>query len=264
MADTHLVVLGSRGSIPVSGPDFDRYGGNTSCFAIVEDRKAIAFIDAGTGLAAYRSYGVKLSSSVGVFLTHYHWDHIQGLSMLDELWKGACAVSVWGPDDPHAALTSSIRPPFFPVAIADVMSVRFEPMADPIELGGLTISAFPVHHPQGGIGYRIEGPERTVSIVTDHESGSDIDATIADHIAGSDVLIHDAQYLPDEAEAHRGWGHSTYLDAIASAEKAGASELILTSHDPSRTDAAINVMMADVRRLFPSAIASSQGLEVSI
>ena len=263
MNNFHLTILGARGSIPVSGPDFVRYGGNSSCYALMEGSTAVAFIDAGTGLAAYRSYGVELAPTVDIFLTHYHWDHIQGLSMLDELWRGACDVQVWGPDDPEAVLASAIAPPVFPVSIHEA-NVRFTKTHGSVTIGDLTITPFHLHHPQGGCGYRVDGPRRSVAIVADHEAGTDVDAVIRDAIAGIDVLIHDAQYLPSEVESHRGWGHSTYADAISLARDVGASELVLTSHDPNRTDRAIDSMMSEVRMSFEGALAAAQGLEVSL
>lgn len=263
MRDAHITVLGGRGSIPVSGPDFVRYGGNTSCFAIIVDGKAVAFVDAGTGLAAYKSYGIELAPQVGVFLTHYHWDHIQGLSMLDELWRGACDVCVWGPDDPRDVLVKAIAPPVFPVSI-DEAAVRFGSMTETVDIDGIGFTAFPINHPQGAVGYVVKGPRRSVAIVTDHESGTEIDEGIREAIDGVDVLIHDAQYLPSEAASHVGWGHSTYEDAVAMARAVGATELILTSHDPSRSDRTIDSMMSHVRTEFEASLGAGQGLEVTL
>lgn len=264
MDNARIVILGGRGSIPVSGPSYVRYGGNTTSFAIVAGHKAVAFIDAGTGLAAHRNLELELSPAVDIFLSHYHWDHIQGLTMLDELWKGACDVRVWGQGDSRSILTRAISPPLFPVSIAEDAALQFEHMGDPVVLEGIRISAFAVNHPQGAIGFRIEGPHRSVGIVTDHESGSPVDAEIRDALAGVDVLIHDSQYLPEEMETHTGWGHSTFEDAIRLAEAVGASELLLTSLDPSRTDDAVDAMLVRARRIRPATDAIHQGLEVPL
>jgi ribonuclease BN (tRNA processing enzyme) len=264
MESARIVVLGGRGSIPVSGPDFIRYGGNTTSFALMSGSMAVAFFDAGTGLAAYRSYGVQLAPAVDIFLSHYHWDHIQGLTMLDELWKGACDVRVLGDGDSATILTRAISPPLFPVSIADDATLRFEPMTGVVEVAGSRVSSFAVHHPQGAIGFRVDGPDRSIGIVTDHESEPASDETIRQALDGVSVLIHDAQYLPEETEPHRGWGHSTYEDAIALAEAIGASELLLTSHDPMRTDDAIDAMLARARAIRPATDAVWQGLEVPL
>jgi len=264
MHKAQITVLGGRGSIPVSGPRFARYGGSTTCFALVVDGIAIAFIDAGTGLIDTATHGVRLAPSVGLFLTHYHWDHTQGLSMFEELWTGACDVCVWGPDDPKSALERAISPPLFPVSIVDVPSIRFASADGPIEIGGLVITPFAIHHPQGACGYRIDGPHRSVGIVTDHEAGTDIDSGVLDAIEGVDVLIHDAQYLPEDLAAHQGWGHSTYVHAIEAAEAAGVAELLLTSHDPRRSDSAIDAMVASARKIFPDTDAARPGMEIPL
>lgn len=264
MADAHMLVLGARGSIPVSGPDFVRYGGNTSSLAIIVDDAAVAFVDAGTGLASYRSYGVTLAPQVAIFITHYHWDHIQGLSMLDQLWRGACDIHVYGPGSPSTTLPEAIKPPFFPVSISDATAIACRSMDGEVEVSGIRFRSFPLHHPQGGMGYRIDGPNRSLAVVADHEAGTDLDETIRSAIEGVEVLIHDAQYLPSERDAHVGWGHSTYEDALRLAREIGAKELILTSHDPQRTDRDIDAMMSHVRDEFEASLAAGQGLEVTL
>ena len=262
--NVRLVVLGSRGSIPVSGSDFVVYGGSTTSFALVVDGRVTGFVDAGTGVVPWHDFGMSVGPSVDMFLTHYHWDHIQGLSMLDLVWSDECEVTIHGPEDPQIALTSVITPPWFPVSLADAPFVRFEPIAGPLELAGMTITPFGVEHPQGAVGYRIDGPSSSVAIVTDHEAGSAMDGTVIDAIRGVEVLIHDGQYQPDEVEAHRGWGHSTWEDAVAAALSSGANRLILTSLDPRRTDEEVDILVHTARRRFHATEAAYPGLSVSL
>ena len=260
-----LVVLGARGSIPVSGAEFLVYGGSTTSFAVADGSIVTAFIDAGTGLISFNSHGLELAGSVPVFLTHYHWDHIQGVSMLSEVWAGACLFTFYGPEDPEPMLTRAITPPWFPVALIDAPEpVAFRSLDGPVALHGVTVTSFPIQHPQDGVGYKIEGPNRSLAIVTDHESAPDCDDVIAKAIDGVDVLIHDAQYLPSEAESHVGWGHSTWVNAVAMAKRVGASELILTSHEPSRSDTDLDAMVADAVVEFPNTVVAGPGLVVSL
>lgn len=264
MTGAHVTVLGARGSIPVSGPEFVRYGGNTSSFAVSVGDVTVAFVDAGTGLAAYRSFVGTLAPSISLFLTHYHWDHIQGLSMLDEMWRGTCDVRIYGPGDPGRVLSEAISPPLFPVAIGDSESVAFHSMPAEVTVSGLRFTSFPLHHPQGSIGYRIDGPSRSIAIVTDHESGTPIDDVVAEVIEGVDVLVHDAQYIPAESADHHGWGHSTCKDALVLADRVGATDLILTSHDPGRSDDAIDAILLDIQEDFPGTKAADQGLRIDL
>ncbi len=264
MPNVQITILGARGSIPVSGSQFNRYGGSTTCFGIAVDGVATAFVDAGTGLVDTATYDLDLAPSIGVFLTHYHWDHTQGLSMFAEMWSGDRDVCVWGPDDPGPILERAISPPLFPVSIAEVPSIRFASADGPIEIGGVTITPFAVNHPQGAFGYRVDGPDRSVAIVTDHEAGTDIDEGVLAAIAEADVLIHDAQYLPGELATHQGWGHSTYQQAVAAAVASGVGELVLTSHDPHRTDAGIDAMVESAREVFANTSAARPGMVIGL
>jgi ribonuclease BN (tRNA processing enzyme) len=263
--DLRLVVLGARGSIPVSGAEFLAYGGSTTSFAVADGSIVRAFIDAGTGLISFNSHKLELSGSVPVFLTHYHWDHIQGVSMLSEVWAGACLFTFYGPEDPEPMLTRSITPPWFPVALGEAPEpVAFRSLDGPVVAPGMTVTSFPIQHPQGAVGYKVDGPNRSVAIVTDHESSPDSDEVIAKAIDGVDVLIHDAQYLPSEVDSHIGWGHSTWVNAVAMAKRVGATELVLTSHAPSRSDSDIDAMVSDAVAEFPNTVAAGPGMVVSL
>jgi ribonuclease BN (tRNA processing enzyme) len=247
----------------VSGAEFLVYGGSTTSFAVADGATVKAFIDAGTGLISFRSHGLELEGSVPVFLTHYHWDHIQGVSMLGEVWAGACLFTFYGPDDPEPMLTEAIRPPWFPVSLAEAPEpVAFRSLDGPIDRENFTVTSFPVQHPQGAVGYRIDGPNRSLAIVTDHESAPDCDDVVAAAIEGVDVLIHDAQYLPSEADEYVGWGHSTWANAVAMAKRVGATELLLTSHEPSRSDSDVDAMVSDAKAEFPNTKAVGAGTEV--
>lgn len=256
-----LIVLGCRGSIPVSGSEFAAHGGATTSFAIAAESEVLGFIDAGTGIIAYPAHGLHISTSVDIFLTHYHWDHIQGLSMMSEVWDPDSTVTIRGPGDPGDVLGHAIAPPMFPAAISAAPGVSFEPIPQTVELDGLLITSFEVEHPQGGVGFRIDGPSTSIAIVTDHESGSELDASIIEAISGADLLFHDGQYLPEEAAFMEGWGHSTWQDAIVAAEEAGIGEVILTSHDPRRTDREIVALVHAARHRFPATEAARIGME---
>ena len=258
-----LFVLGARGSMPTAGPDFARYGGHTTSFALSTGEGLVGIVDAGTGMVRLTHHGFTVPPAIDILFTHYHWDHIQGLSMFRSLWQGGHEFCFHGPNDPRAALTGAIRPPWFPVALenaACVMSYRSPTGAS--QLRGLTVTAFPVNHPQGASGYRLDSTTGSLAIVTDHESTSESDDVVAASISGVDVLLHDAQYLPEEYESHRGWGHSTWEHAAAMAERIGARRLVLTSHAPERTDAEIDQLVAGARQRFDATIAASEGLVV--
>jgi ribonuclease BN (tRNA processing enzyme) len=259
-----IVVLGSRGSIPVSGAEFVRYGGNTTSVALTNGNHVVGFVDAGTGLAAHAAFGLELAPTVEVFLTHYHWDHIQGLSMLEALWSGDTDIVIHGHGAVERSLISVITPPWFPVSLADAPNVRFQTIGRPVEIQEFVVTPFEVEHPQGAVGYRVDGPSASVAFVTDHEAGTERDVSITTAIRGVDVLVHDAQYAPDEVEIRRGWGHSTWEGAVAAAEAAGTGQLLLTSLDPRTTDDDADAMLALTRQQFPNTEIAAQGLVVPL
>jgi phosphoribosyl 1,2-cyclic phosphodiesterase len=259
-----LTILGARGSIPVSGTAFFRYGGNTTSMALSIGHAVFAFIDAGTSLNSYRDHGLVLNPEVSVFLTHYHWDHIQGLSMLGEMWEGNCTIDIYGEGSPEDTLTRAISPPWFPVSLAGQSNLSFAGVEEPVEIDPLTISAFRINHPQGAVGYRIDGPNAGVAVITDHETVADETPELLAATRGVDIVIYDAQYLPGEMASHIGWGHSTWEDAVRFASDVGASRLILTSHDPRRTDDAIDAIVAAAREVFPNTEAAVPGLTIDL
>lgn len=259
-----LTILGARGSIPVSGPAFCRNGGNTTSMALSSRGEVFAFIDAGTALNAYRDHDLRLDRDVSVFLTHYHWDHIQGLSMLGEMWDGQCAIKIYGAGSLEETLTTAISPPWFPVSLADQTNLSFSNIQDPVEIGSVVINSFDVNHPQGAVGYRIVGPDSSVALITDHETTPDSTPQLLTAARGVDWVIYDAQYLPNEMSSRIGWGHSTWEDAVRFATDVGAQHLILTSHDPSRTDDEIDEIVTSARKRFPNTEAAVPGLTIEL
>lgn len=253
--DPYLLVLGVRGSIPVAGPRFDRYGGNSTCFALVDDGKIHASIDAGSGLVTAQ---IPLADQVTILLTHYHWDHIQGLSMCAPMWRGDLALRIIGPGDPRGCIGEAISPPWFPASITD-MDVEFVVADDRFALGDVGVRSFPLHHPQGGRGYRFDHQDTSIVVATDHEAGTDADQVLVDAARGAGVLVHDTQYRPEELVGKRGWGHSTWQQAVAIAREAEVEQLLFASHDPSRTDAEIEEMVAAASERFPATTAARPG-----
>jgi ribonuclease BN (tRNA processing enzyme) len=132
-----------------------------------------------------------------------------------------------------------MRTPYFPVNLADASAqVGFAQMkSSRIKLGDVSVESFPLNHPQGAYGYRVEAGGKSVVYATDLEHGDPhLDRTLRDFASGADVLIYDAQYDDAEYTAHRGWGHSTWREATRVAKDAGVGKLFLFHFDPTHTD----------------------------
>jgi phosphoribosyl 1,2-cyclic phosphodiesterase len=256
---------GTRGSIASAGPATEGYGGNTASVQVVGRDGTCIVLDAGTGI---RSLGAELDRGVeriDIFLSHLHMDHIQGLGFFGPLFVPGIEVHVWGPPsatlDLRGRLTRYLSPPLFPVSLRDLPS-RVElhnAPEEPTTIGALRVTSATVIHPGPTIGYRIEEDGASLAYLPDHEpalgpkgllndpawiSGFDL----ADHAS---VLIHDAQYFPDERAARIGWGHSSTLDVAAFAQRAGVRNLACFHHDPAHDDATVDRLVAEIARQAP-------------
>ena len=263
-----LKFWGVRGSTPTPQAENLEYGGNTPCIEVRSGSNILIF-DAGTGL---RMLGRSLTDEnpdtpiiLNVFLTHFHWDHIQGLPFFSPAYNGANALTYYSGSagrNLREILDGHMAAPYFPVQFQELVACRsFRTVtSDAVKIGSLAISAFPLNHPQGASGYRIESPHGVIVYATDLEHGDPkLDSILRDNASGADVLIFDSQYTPEEYEHHRGWGHSTWLEGTRVARDAGVGQLILFHHDPWHTDVMCRSIVADATRQFENTTGAMEG-----
>lgn len=241
---------GTRGSIAVPGRDTTFYGGNTTCLEVTLKSGRKVIVDAGTGI---RRLGERFLSSgqevdIHLLITHIHWDHVLGFPFFGPIFDPTTKIVIDGYPTCMKGLRytfdNKMGDGFFPVRFDDLkakIKYREEIRRKPLRLDGVTIDTIPLNHPQGGFGYRFQEGDSRVVFITDNElnntgkSDPHMEACIR-FCEGADVLIHDAQYTPDEIEERKGWGHSDFISTVELAVKASVGRLILFHHDPTRKD----------------------------
>lgn len=242
-------IWGARGSLPAPGPHTIRYGGNTSCISISLDKSSTLVLDAGTGLAAMGQHAPRAPHTYYLLVSHVHWDHIQGLPLFAPLMCPRNRIVFLTEPDPDMGqqAMSQFDGLRFPLCREDIEAdVRIDPRpVDHILSGlGIYVSWMQMNHTGTCTGFRIKGPSRSLVYMTDNELGNDYEgAAFSRFVAfagGSDVLIHDAQFVEDERECRTGWGHSFLPDVCELAQRAQVGRLILFHHDYSRSDADID------------------------
>jgi phosphoribosyl 1,2-cyclic phosphodiesterase len=265
---------GVRGSTPAPGQDKLVYGGNTPCVEIRTSSGEILIFDGGSGI---RELGQQLATefagqklALNLFLTHFHWDHIQGIPYFRPLFSPATKLGVhsWTSGrETREVLAGQMRTPYFPVNLTDVSSrLTFVQMkSERVKLGEVSVESFPLNHPQGAYGYRIEAGGKSIVYATDLEHGdAQLDRVLRDYASGADVLIYDAQYNDAEYAAHRGWGHSTWREATRVARDAGVGRLFLFHFDPAHTDADVAESERGAQAYFDAAYAARECLVISL
>ena len=260
---------GTRGSSPVSGADFVEFGGNTPCLEVsANSTEEIVILDSGTGArdlgTDIMKRGDKASPVIHLFLTHAHWDHIQGFPFFVPAYMPRFALNIYCTKDAREFLDGQMKPPYFPVGL-DIMraDLRFHRLAtrDSVKIGRAVISNVPLPHPQESTAFRVEEDGRSFVLATDTEHNpARLNETLVGHARGTDALIYDAQYTPEEYSGGKeGWGHSTFAEGIKVARAAGAKRLILFSHDPSHGDDDVRKIERAAAELLPGTLAARQG-----
>ncbi|MFH1726466.1 MAG: response regulator [Elusimicrobiota bacterium] len=255
-AETEVKVRfwGTRGSSPAPGPDTVRYGGNTVCTELRIGGRLV-IIDCGSGI---RELGVSLLKEFGdkpieghIFVGHTHWDHIQGFPFFTPFYVKRNNFSVYSVHGAGKSLgrvfSGQMAADYFPVPLTSLAcQLRFFEMEGPIEIGLVRVRYHFLNHPGIAIGFRFEAYGKSVTYISDHESyrrlngDSDItrkqDKAIVEFARDSDILVCEAQYTEEEYNLKRGWGHSTFNDAVDRGLAAGCKHLVLFHHDPVHTD----------------------------
>lgn len=279
---------GVRGTIPMPGPDTVAVGGNTTCVEVVTAKQYLIVLDAGTGI---RNLGLHMRKTLPpqqkvrgtILFSHLHRDHIQGFPFFAPLFgKVVNDFAIIGPEPEtngaypqtlEQAIRDQAKAPYLPFVHGDNLGIRDADMKFTHIIPGETLF-FPhntvvetaeLDHPGGCIGYRITDGKTILSYCTDTTHADDIlNDNVLQLAQNTHLLIHDAQYTPEQKKRFWNYGHSTYLDAAIAAKEANADALALTHHDPNACDDVIKQYVMEAREIFPRTFAARDGLELTL
>ncbi len=259
-----FTLWGVRGSIPVPGPHTLRYGGNTTCIEVRTDDNDLIIFDAGTGIFQLSQTLFKeMPLKAHLFITHTHWDHIQGLPFFIPIFIPGNSIRIHGAADPVTqrgisdVLARQMEYAYFPVREAE-LNARIEYVnlheRQEVQVGCAKITNLLLNHPVLNYGYRVECNGKSLVFTGDHEWPYNIytpeddyfeefeemvaekRAGIMEFFRGVDALIIDTAYTIEEYPSKLGWGHGTFDASIAAAREAGVKRVYLTHHEPNRSD----------------------------
>lgn len=276
-----VTFCGTRGSTPSPGPDFVRYGGNTSCIAVAhDDAPPSLLLDAGTGLRRVQELLGDCPFEGSVLLTHLHWDHVQGLPFFPSGDREGSRVALRLPSDGHTGaadlLARMMSPPFFPIGPTQLRGDwEFGVVQDgPFECERFSVLARDVPHKGGHtVGYRVSDGRASIAYIPDHcptELGAgpedigvyhDAALELANNV---DLLIHDSHLRAEEVEAEGSFGHAAAEYAVRLGELAGAGRVALFHHRPERTDTEVDLTLRRFTRAGVTVVAAEEGATVAL
>ena len=257
---------GVRGSVPWATPSAIGHGCNTPCLQVTDEHTGDTLIlDAGSGIVGLGGALDGPPRELPILLTHYHWDHLQGLPFLAQLYSPGWKPRIFAPKfethDPGWVETI-FRSPFFPVPVDRLPNRPPIDVVEPGEfkIGSFDVSAIPLNHPGGALSYRIQGMVGDLVYATDHELGSpEHDERLADFAKGASALVLDAHFTPNEIGAHKGWGRSDWRRGCEFAAANDIGSLWLFHHKPGRTDEELVRIKHDAKRVFAATEAAAEG-----
>lgn len=254
---------GARGSIAVSGPEYVRYGGDTTCIEIRTKNDAVVIIDAGTGIRRLGNALIREGrSEYTMIFTHAHWDHILGFPFFKPVHSDKAVIDVYGcpmeQGNMQTLLAKTMAPPHFPIPFDEVLAdVRYNnncALDARMRIDSLEVSWIPLSHPNLGLGFKFVEDGKSFVFITDnellhrHRGGRSFDDYVA-FAKGADLLFHDAEYTDEDYKRTKGWGHSTYKQALDLALAAEVKGFGLFHHNQDRTDDDLDRIVADCRKI---------------
>lgn len=262
-----VTILGARGSVPVSGKQYSRYGGATTC-ALFESGGRFIVLDAGTGLLSLPQKVLR-QSPLPLLLTHPHADHLLGLPICPYVMTKGAKLDVYakprGAMNAQGQIARLMSPPLWPVGPEDLPAdIGFHDLPEKLLFGNIRVSVLEGRHPGGVSVFRIEAEKRSVVLATDCTLTDSFAESLTEFAHGCDLLLCDGQFSEDEWEACSTYGHSTWNMAAQLAQRCGARQLRIIHHSPFRTDAELDLAAKALHAVDPAFDFAKEGEKIEL
>lgn len=288
----YLKFWGTRGSIPVPGKSTFKYGGNTLCVEVRADHNDLIVLDAGSGI---RGLGDELLSSnykenINILLSHYHWDHIQGIPYFKPLYQKENTINFYGlkiyGKGVSNLLSHQMNEVHFPVDLKNAgASLNFKNIcpSSTYTINDITVETFDVQHSSPALTYKLKVGNKIIVYMTDNELNCNhpgchvkpeiikrLNSDLVEFCSGCDFLIHDAMYDDITVQEKRGWGHSDNVSLAYFSAQANVKNLILFHYNPEHSDAKIDSLLEQTSELLrknkavTNCIAAKEGLKINL
>ena len=267
LKDASALILGARGSVPVSAPWYSIYGGATTC-VLVRLADQYIILDAGTGIMRLPQDALA-RHNLSLLLTHVHLDHLNGLSMCPFVMQRDHVLDIYASPSDGSEIGDLLRklysPPVWPVLPDDLAaSLSYHPLADKLEIGGVHITTLDGVHPGGVKLIRLSDGEKSIVFATDCTLTDDFYPVAAEFARDCDLLLCDGQYSADEFRTRTGFGHNAWLTAARFGLDCGARHLRIVHHDPLHTDALLDAAEHEAQCINPTCRFAREGEEISL
>lgn len=248
-----VTILGARGSVPISGRAFSKYGGATSC-VLLEAESEVLLFDAGTGILNLPAQVWKNHKRVHILLSHSHLDHLMGIPMCPLMFDSKVEVIFYSPEvgNIQTAFHQLMTPPLWPVGTdAFKAQLRYEGLGKEchrIGDGSIVVSHMSVEHPGDCYAYRVDWGNHNMVYATDCELNQEGCQRMAFFAKNTELFILDAQYTAEEYHSCQGFGHSDIETAVSVIRESAALQGMLFHHAPTHTDEQLDQIEAYVKQ----------------
>lgn len=262
-----VTILGARGSMPVSGARFMRYGGATVSVAVRLNGQAIV-LDAGTGLLSLPDAFLR-EPTLPLLLTHLHLDHLLGLPMCPYMLRPGARLDLYAAPRSGETLQRTLArlyaPPVWPVGVEQLSAeIRMHELPETLDLGGVRVDTMEGVHAGGVTLFRLSAGSKRVVFATDCTFTDELLPRAAEFARDCDLLLADGQYSEAEWPSRAAFGHSTWMTAALLGTLSGAKHVRVLHHAPDHDDDTLDAAAAEARSVCPRCDFAYEGEEIAL